>query len=299
MHVLYLFAGVERKADVRHYLVELAKRDNICLKLQVDILRNDGDDLLKEDAWQWVSEQLHAGIVDLFLVAPPCNTHSRARCQYRQKGGPRPLRDYNFPHGFPWLSDKNKELVAMADDLIQKSLHGCAVVYEQGGHFFLEHPEQLGVTAGQIPASIGDLPEVQNLLCQKGVTTVAVFQCHFSAPSPKPTRFFTTLDPLDTGYKGLHSLDEQGNYLGPLPKHCAHGPQAHVPLLGKDEQGRWRTAPSATYPPALCEWIATIAWPALLRLRGGGGKGTNHWGQPQGHKQQHQEHQQRGPHRTK
>ena len=96
-----------------------------------------------------------------------------------------------------------------------------------------------------------------------------MFQCEFAAPSPKPTRFLTSLDPSDVGYRGLHKLDEGGRYLGPLPKHCPHGPQAHQPLVGKDEQGRWMTAPSATYPPELCKWIASIAWPALLRLRGG------------------------------
>lgn len=133
----------------------------------------------------------------------------------------------------------------------------------------MEHPEQLGVTAGQIPASIWDLPEVAELLCQKGVLTLAVFQCEFAAPSSKPTRFLTSLDPSDVGYRGLHKLDGEGNYLGPLPKHCPHGPQAHKPLVGKDERGRWMTAPSATYPPELCKWIASIAWPALLRLRGG------------------------------
>ena len=270
VHVLYLFAGVERKADVQHYLVEWAKRDNVCLKgLQLDILRNEGHNLHKEEVWNWVLQQLHSGLVDFLLVAPPCNTHSRARCQYRQYGGPRPLRDFSFPNGFPWLSEDNKQKVALADELVQKSLQGCRIVREQNGHFFLEHPEQLGLTAGQIRASIWDLPEVAELLCQKGVRTFAVFQCDFSAPSSKPTRFLTTLDPREVGYKGLHRLDEEGRYLGPLPKQCPHGANAHKALVGKDEQGPWMTAPSATYPPDLCKWIAAMAWPSLLRLRGG------------------------------
>ena len=273
MHVLYLFAGVERKADVRNYLVELAKRDNFCLKgLQLDILRNEGHDLHRDDVWRWVSQQLQSGMVDLFLVAPPCNTHSRVRCQYRQYGGPRPLRDFNFPHGYPWLSNDNKQKVQLADDLVQKSFHGCALTRDHGGHFFLEHPEQLGFTAGQIPASSWDLPEAAELLCQKGVRTFAIFQCEFSAPSSKPTRFMTTLDPLEVGYHGLYQLDAQGRYLGPLPKQCPHGANAHKTLVGKDQDGNWKTAPSATYPPELCKWIASIAWPALLRLRGGKAK---------------------------
>lgn len=98
MHVLYLFAGVERKADVRDYLVELAKRDNLCLKgLQLDILRNEGHDLHRDDVWRWVSQQLQSGVVDLFLVAPPCNTHSRVRCQYRQYGGQGHCGTSTFP----------------------------------------------------------------------------------------------------------------------------------------------------------------------------------------------------------
>ena len=157
----------------------------------------------------------------------------------------------------------NKKKVLLANDLMQKFFQ-CLVVYEQGGHFFLEHPEQLGLTAGQIPASIWDRPEVSELLCQKGVRTFAIFQCQFFAPSSKLTRFLTTLD-LKVGYKGLHELDAEGRYLGPLPKQCPHGANAHKALVGKDEDGKWKTAPSATYPPELCQWIPSIAWPALLR----------------------------------
>ena len=160
-------------------------------------------------------QQLEEGTVDLFLVAPPCNTHSRARCQYRQHGGPRPLRDYNFPHGFPWLSQANLDKVKLADELVQKALTGCLLVAERGGFFFLEHPEQLGLTAGQIPASIWDLPEIAELLCKKGVHTFSVFQCEFQAPSSKPTRFLTSLNIPDVKYPGLHKLDEAGKYLAP------------------------------------------------------------------------------------
>jgi hypothetical protein len=82
----------------------------------------------------------------------------------------------------------------------------------------------------------------------------------------------TTLDPLEVGYHGLHQLDAEGRYLGPLPKQCPHGANAHKALVGKNQDGNWKTAPSATYPPELCKWIASIAWPALLRLRGGKAK---------------------------
>eukprot|EP00435_Cladocopium_sp_Y103_P032652 s3838_g8.t1 len=227
--------SLERQADVKDYLTELARRDDVTLfGLQVDILRNEGHDLLREDTWAWVLQQLDSGVVDLLITAPPCNTHSRARCQYQVRGGPRPLRDLNFPKGYPWLSNKDKEKVALADELIDKSFDACRRALQHGGHFVLEHPEQLGITMGQIPASIWDLPETAELMQDKRVRTFAFFQCAFEAVSAKPTRFLTTLGDDTTGFTGLHVLDEAGVYHGPLPPHCMHGSKAHPPLVCRD-----------------------------------------------------------------
>ena len=237
--------------------------------LQVDILRNEGHDLLKEEVWKWVEQQLKSGIVALLIAAPPCNTHSRARCQYVKQGGPRPLRSYQYPRGFPWLSSQDKAKVKEADELVDKAFAACRLALQHGGHFVLEHPEQLGKTLRQVPASIWDLQECVDLLAQKGVHTFAFFQCRFGAPSSKPTRFLTTLEEDSVGFHGLPRLDQEGNYQGPLPQHCPHGKGAHAPLVGKDPSGQWNTSPTATYPPDLCQWIASLAWPALLRLRGG------------------------------
>eukprot|EP00435_Cladocopium_sp_Y103_P052283 s2541_g16.t1 len=265
--------SLERQADVKDYLTELARRDNVTLfGLQVGIFRNEGHDLLREDTWAWVLQQLDSGVVDLLIAAPPCNTHSRARCQYQVRGGPRPFRDLNFPKGYPWLSQKDKEKVDLADELIDKSFDACRRTLQHGGHFVLEHPEQLGITMGQIPASIWDLPETSELLQDKRVRKFAFFQCAFEAISAKPTRFLTTLGDDTTGYSGLHVLDEAGVYQGPLPPHCMHGLKAHPPLVGKDEAGQWKTQPSATYPAGMCRWISVLAWTALLRCGGGEGQ---------------------------
>ena len=83
-----------------------------------------------------------------------------------------------------------------------------------------------------------------------------------------------TLEPTDVGYKGLHTLDDKGNYLGPLPKHCPHGPHAHKPLVGKDEQGRWMTAPSAAYPPELLQVDCLYCMACPATPAGGGDKGS-------------------------
>ena len=143
-----------------------------------------------------------------------------------------------------------------------------------------------GERPGKSPPVFGIFQRRPSSCCKKGFVRLRFFSVNFllllqgplSAPSSRPTRFLTTLDPLEVGYPGLHKLDAQGNYLGPLPKQCPHGPNAHKALVGKDEEGRWITAPSATYPPELCKWIAEMAWPALLRLRGGRANHGENWG---------------------
>eukprot|EP00435_Cladocopium_sp_Y103_P048825 s2527_g14.t1 len=274
-HVLYLFAGAHRKADVGGYMATWAKDNKVTLKgLQIDILRDATHDLLQQQAWSWVVAQLRAGVVSLLIAAPPCNTYSRARCQYRSRGGPRPLRDFQFSRGFPWLKEADRATVAKANELVDKSFEACALALQAGGDFLLEHPEQLGRTQGQVPASIWDSNETAELLCDKKVRTFAFFQCQFGAPSSKPTRFLTTLGDSKSGYFGLHQLDEDGKYLGPLPAHCPHGPSSHEALVGKSADGAWKTAPSAAYPAQMCAWIASMAGSALLRCRGGQGQPT-------------------------
>eukprot|EP00435_Cladocopium_sp_Y103_P046701 s631_g13.t1 len=50
-------------------------------------------------------------------------------------------------------------------------------------------------------------------------------------------------------YEGAPQVDEDGYYLGPLPR------KSGVPLIGRQD-GAFRTAAAAQWPPALCEWVA-------------------------------------------
>ena len=45
------------------------------------------------------------------------------------------------------------------------------------------------------------------------------------------------------------------------------GYKAHIPLLGRNENGQWRTAPSARYPYDLCKYIAEQCFLALYALQ--------------------------------
>ena len=86
------------------------------------------------------------------------------------------------------------------------------------------------------------------------------------ALSKKPTRFLAFgINWVEfTRFPGVHQLDPDGQYMGPLPRACGHD---HAPLLGKDEHGNRRTSKAAAYPPGMCKWLAA----SLLNLRVEGG----------------------------
>ena len=108
--VLYLFAGKARQADFGNALRSVVETWNddasavrISLHLEeIDTLRGGlAHDLLKEPARTDILRRIRAGEFDLVMVAPPCNTFSRA--VFREGAGPKPVRSKQWPDGFPWL----------------------------------------------------------------------------------------------------------------------------------------------------------------------------------------------------
>ena len=52
---LYRFAGLERQADIKHFMTKLAEEHNVEITLdEWDILRNESHDLIKDSTWQTV-----------------------------------------------------------------------------------------------------------------------------------------------------------------------------------------------------------------------------------------------------
>ena len=88
-------------------------------------------------------------------------------------------------------------------------------------------------------------------------TSVAFHQCAYGADHRKPTRMAGTWHGLRTlGVAGWPRLDRAQRYRGPLSRTCGH---KHTPLIGTDENGDFRTAPTAAYPPELCKALASLA----------------------------------------
>ncbi len=90
----------------------------------------------------------------ILIVSPPCNIFSRARFQYLKSPGPRPLGNYPWPRGFPWLSSDKRRIVDTANHIIDQCIVACTICFHHNGHYLWEHPEDLGGVSGGHPGSI-------------------------------------------------------------------------------------------------------------------------------------------------
>ena len=256
--MLYLFCGKPRKADIKHFLSKLSNVGKFSLQIrEVDIERQPSDNLLNESLWSEIFQELADGRWDVLVLSPPCKTFSRARCKWCTSPGPRPVRSATWPWGFPWLAGSNLTLVQDHNFMLSNILKAASTAVKAGSDFLLEHPEDLGDCSGEQPGSIWQLPELHAMAQETQATTWALFQCEFSAPSPKPTRFLSTLEQTSTRvFPGWPSFDSKRRYLGPLPANCGH--TWHVRKLIGKRKGAWATAASAAYPPKLCQFLATL-----------------------------------------
>ena len=254
--VCYVFAGAPRKADVRSFLEELARRFEFTLTLyEVDLLRCEThdvtdtrffEDLLKQD-------------FDAYMISPPCSTWSRAR--NANKKGPPVLRSNVCPWGFPWLRGTSKDQAELGNELIRCAFKLIETAISRHALWLLEHPEDLGNSRSGWPGSIWQLPQLRTLVQRANAVTVALQQ---------PTRLAGNLDNMAAfGWTSWPQVSKDGQYRGPLPRNCGHD---HAPLIGINDEGVFATQPTAAYPPALCEAIAEKFVHSWLRSPDGGGK---------------------------
>ena len=264
LRVLYIFAGIKRKADVAAYLQKFAFSAGSEVECwNVDLLVDKQHDMTDEDFVKKLRMSIKNREVDMLLVTPPCNTHSRAR--HANRAGPPPLRSKRYPMGFPWLRAKLKKAVELGNYFMRTTWTLCMDAFDAGIPYLTEHPEDLGATAdGELPASLWGTQGTLDLAAATDAVTCAFFQCPFGATSSKPTRVLTTLTLRKPRYRvkiyeGWPKFSKKGRYLGPLPKKCPH-PFKHVPLIGVKPQGGFNTTPAAAYPPDMCYWLAWMIW---------------------------------------
>ena len=197
---------------------------------------------------------------DLLFCSPPCNTWSRAA--FANSNGPAPLRNSDFPEGLPWLEGYLKTKAETGTQLVRKTLELVQLCSSLGVPWLVEHPEFLGKSPRGTPASIWMWQESRSCFESCHAATVCFHQCSYGAPYAKPTRLAGTWPNLNRlGYVGWPQLDSEGRYRGPLPRSCGH---EHPRLIGQDDSGAFKTAPTAAYPSRLCRAMAQLAWDFIL-----------------------------------
>ena len=260
--MLDVFAGAERKSDVRDYLQQFCTAD-LSMR-EIDLARSPAHDVTKDGLWASLLQEIRAGLYNVVIMTPPCNTWSRARFSNRR--GPRPVRNREWPWGFPWLERRLRDQCEQGNAFVRMTLEGCQAATEAGAWWLIEHPEDLGRTStGDVPASIFQLPELRSLAANCQATSFALHQCHYGAATSKPTRLVTTLPAaLGEPHQGWPQFDDRDGYRGPLPASCGHRHARQ--LIGRSSDGAFATAASAAYPPKLCEHIAEL----IVRSASGG-----------------------------
>ena len=254
---------------MKQCLKKLASKHHFELEIrEVDIERSSDDDLTKSQLWDELLEQIRSGRYNVVFMSPPCNTWSRVRFQWQRFPGPRPVRNASWPMGFPWLCNKQKEVVEFANYFVRQTIQACYVAAASKTKFLVEHPEDLGAVGKERPASVWQLDEMRQMVIDTKATTWAVFQCQYGGLTPKPTRFVSDIDDAKkVKFNKWPSFSRDGQYLGPLPYSCGH--RWHVKkLIGKSRDGRFNTGPSAAYPAGLCMFLAQLM--ASVLRKGGG-----------------------------
>ena len=159
---------------------------------EVDIERNEADDLLQQQLWEEIWDELRQGKYDVVVATPPCNSFSRAMCNTHATPGPVPVRNVYYPWGFPWLTRNNKQLVTDHNFLLTQCFTTMDVCMEMGCDFLFEDPEDLGVTwTGEHPASVWQLEQMRKLVDIHQATNV----CNLPMPFwPTVTQTNTVCD---------------------------------------------------------------------------------------------------------
>ena len=191
-HVLYLFAGMPRRADIKAELMAIAAASSREVAVEeVDICRGSGHDMLDDRVFNICLHKIRQRHYDVVIVTPPCNTFSRARCN---KGtGPPPIRSRVYPWGFPWLYGVRKDKIDTANNLMRKSFEVLRLCGEMLIPYLFEFPEDLGGCRQLSPASAWQLPELRNIAADTHATSYAIYQDDYGAPYMKPTVFFVDI----------------------------------------------------------------------------------------------------------
>ena len=273
-YVLHLYSGRRRASDF-HEQVEkvIAEFPSLYIRvISIDTAVDATLDIHDTKLWHFLIEIAQAGRVLGLLQGPPCETWTSARHhqQVDEHGaplrGPRPLRHADSLWGLDHLTIPELAQVFTGNILLLKGMFLACLVALRGGATFLENP---AVPFAEEMASIWRLALVKMLLRRPGALfrKTTIEQWRFGAPAGiKPTTLlFSNCDlPAALAACTIPGLS-----------------RPETLLIGKDSEGRFRTAAAKEYPAALnCSFACALR--PLLATRVATDCGTPH-DEPWGH----------------
>ena len=249
---LHLFSGHRREDDVQ----ACVETYNHALGGQIKALSVD---LVISATWGDVADPTRQrlfldGILQGWIAGvvsgPPCETWSKAREEHWTSGhGPRPVRSALEPWGLELLTTRELQQIVTGNSLLGISILMFLAAWISGTFAMVEHPMEPGSTTS---ASIWKLAVMRYIASLPKVQKITVYQGFFGAPSGKPTTliFANAAPQVETIFR-----DHQIRRLCPT-----------ATSIGRDTQGRFKTAILKAYPPAFCKAIAA-AWYTSVRGR--------------------------------
>ena len=253
--VLLLFSGPHQRPDSLRALLAQAGIE----ATEFDIVNEHmGDQNLLDDAtWGRIRRDLLAGVYVALFAAPPCRTFSEVRTK---RPGPPPLRDRDYPYGYPrtqakqrGLSDEHLAMLREDNLLADRTAEACSILHRQQKVYGVEQPHPW-----RSAISMFDLEAFAALETQ-GARRVVFDQCPYGAEVRKPTQILYWGADFGSLYARCdHPVVTQTNEDGRTYQ------AAHPNLAGrKNDRGEYRTKKLAAYPKQLNKAIAGIlsdAW---------------------------------------
>lgn len=242
---LVLFSGRSREGDLSHCLAKLG-----WVVCSVDTILKAPTDVMDDNIWGFIVEDIRKGYFDGLWVATPCGSFSPLR---ENPPGPRPLRSVDRIEGLPeeQLSTQELDQLLTANILVKKSYTAIAYQNRAKKSWGLENPKH-----NDDKPQLWMMPEIKILAGLRGVRHADFDQCRTGLETTKPTRFLykrmdlSKLDGLRCNHeRRVLSRPDGSTYTA-----------AHEPVVQKwvdGPRGRQRASKSqGEYTEELCGIIA-------------------------------------------
>ena len=245
-YILHLYSGRRRQRDLQWYLeMKLSAITGHVQIISVDTAVHEMCDVNNPQNWRNFMDLACSGWLLAVVLGPPCETWSAARHELlldedgAPASGPRPLRSSTRPWGIDSLLPREYRQIETGMRLLMRGLIMSIMVVMNGGAAVMEHP---AASPKKDRASIWKTGLIRLVTQCESFHQFTFVQWKYGSPGVKPTTLL---------YGGLPDLPStmrsyENNSL----------PKPTCPLVGRNQQGGFKTSAAKEYPAAMNEALA-------------------------------------------